>query len=110
MNKQAFPDCIIGMGVSVQGTINAPGMVRIDGEFSGDIISGASVIISRDAVVRAIIHADDLIVAGTFRGTASVRNEVRYTETADIQAECTGSNLIVEMGARIKGSFSRRSI
>jgi len=110
MSKQAFPDCIIGTGVSVQGTINAPGMVRIDGEFSGDIINSASVIISKGAVVNAIIRADDLIVAGTFRGTALVRYNIRYTETADIQAECTGSNLIVEPGARIKGSFSRRSI
>ncbi len=46
MSRRDFSDCMIGEGSKVDGTIDAPGMVRIDGEFSGDIISASSVIIS----------------------------------------------------------------
>ena len=47
MSRRDFSDCMIGEGSKVDGTIDAPGMVRIDGEFSGDIISASSVIISK---------------------------------------------------------------
>ncbi|MEN6297642.1 MAG: polymer-forming cytoskeletal protein [Rectinema sp.] len=107
MNKRDFSDCVIGEGVVAEGKIDAPGMVRIDGAFSGDIISGASVIISKDAVVHAHIRARDLVVAGVFGGTAVVRHEVRYTGTARVQADCTGDFLVMESGALVKGKFSR---
>jgi cytoskeletal protein CcmA (bactofilin family) len=109
MSKRAFADCVIGQGVVAEGKIDAPGMVRIDGNFSGDITSGASVIISKDAVVHANIRAQNLMVAGLFCGTAAVRHEVRCTRTARVQADCTGDSLVVESGASVKGRFSRNS-
>jgi cytoskeletal protein CcmA (bactofilin family) len=109
MSKQGFSDCVIGQGVKAEGRIEAPGMVRIDGEFSGDIISGASVIISKDAVMHAHIRARDLLVAGFFSGTAIVQNEVRYVETARVCADCTGKMLVVEPGALVQGKFVRNS-
>jgi len=109
MSKQVFSDCVIGQGVKAEGSIEAPGMVRIDGEFSGDIISGASVIISKDAIMHAHIRARDLLVAGFFSGTAIVQNEVHYVETAQVRADCTGKMLIVEPGARVQGKFTRIS-
>jgi len=66
MSKRAFTDCVLGEDVVAEGKIDAPGMVRIDGNFSGDITSGASVIISKDAVVHADIRAQNLMVAGFF--------------------------------------------
>jgi cytoskeletal protein CcmA (bactofilin family) len=107
MNRRDFADCVVGEGVVAEGKIDAPGMVRIDGNFSGDITSGASVIISKDAVVHAHIFAQDLLVAGVFSGTATVRHEVRYTGTARVQADCTGDFLVVESGAFVRGRFSR---
>ncbi len=107
MNRRDFADCVVGEGVVAEGKIDAPGMVRIDGNFSGDITSGASVIISKDAVVHAHIFAQDLLVAGVFSGTATVRHEVHYTGTARVQADCTGDFLVVESGAFVRGRFSR---
>jgi len=66
MSKRAFTDCVLGERVVAEGKIDAPGMVHIDGNFSGDITSGASVIISKDAVVHADIRAQNLMVAGLF--------------------------------------------
>jgi cytoskeletal protein CcmA (bactofilin family) len=109
MNKRAFADCVIGQGVGIEGDIDAPGMVRIDGRFSGDITSGASVIISKDAVVHATIRAQNLVVAGFFCGTAAVQHEVRYTRTARVRADCRGDVLVVESGASVRGRFSRDS-
>jgi cytoskeletal protein CcmA (bactofilin family) len=109
MSKQGFSDCVIGQGVKAEGRIEAPGMVRIDGEFSGDIISGASVVISKDAVMHAHIRAHDLLVAGFFSGSAIVQNEVRYVKTARVRADCTGEMLVVEPGALVQGRFVRNS-
>lgn len=107
MSKRDFSDCAVGIGVAVHGSIDAPGMVRIDGEFSGDIKSGASVIISKSAVVHADIHARDLIVAGDFSGTAIVQREVRYSATARVRADCVGNSLMMEPGAIVRGQFTR---
>ncbi len=109
MSNNDFSECAVGVGVAIQGTIRAPGMVRIDGEFSGDITSGASVIISKNAVVRADISARDLIVAGSFSGTANVRRQVRYSATARVDAVCVGDALVMESGAIVRGTFSRVS-
>jgi len=109
MSKRDFADCVVGSGVVTEGKIDAPGMVRIDGKFSGDIISGASVIISKDAVVHAHIHARDLLVAGVFSGTADIQHEVRYVGTARVKADCTGDFLVMESGAFVQGRFSRNS-
>ena len=107
MSKQDFSDCAVGVGVAVRGSISAPGMVRIDGEFSGDISSGASVIISESAVVRADIRARDLLVAGSFSGTATVRRGVHCLATARVQADCVGDALVMDAGAVVRGKFSR---
>ncbi len=109
MSNNDFSDCLVGVGVVAQGTISAPGMVRIDGEFSGNISSSASVIISKSAVVRADIRARDLIVAGSFSGTANVQREVRYVATAHVDADCVGDSLVMESGAIVRGKFSRAS-
>jgi len=110
MSSRDFSDCMIGEGTRVEGTIDAPGMVRIDGEFSGDIKSGASVIISKKAVVHAHINARQLVVAGKFSGSAVIEGGVRYAETARIEADCTGKFLIVEAGALVNGQFARIDI
>lgn len=107
MSKSEFSDCVVGEGVIADGTINAPGMVRIDGDFSGDIISGASVIISKNAAVRAHIRARDLVVAGAFAGTAVVQRSVRYIDTAHVEADCVGASFVMEAGAFVRGRFSR---
>ncbi len=107
MSNKDFSDCAIGVGVAIRGTIRAPSIVRIDGEFSGDITSDASVIISKSAVVHADIHARDLIVAGIFSGTANVQRQVRYSATARVDADCVGDALVMETGAIVRGKFSR---
>ncbi len=128
MSRRDFSDCMIGEGAKVDGTIDAPGMVRIDGEFSGDIKSAASVIISKNAIVHAHINARQLLVAGIFTGSAIIEGGVRYAETARIEADsgsaiieggvryaetarieadCTGRFFVVEAGALVNGQFSR---
>jgi len=72
MSRSNFCDCVIGTGVKVEGKVEAPGLVRIDGEFNGNITSGASVIISKDAVVHATVQAKELVVAGAFYGAAEI--------------------------------------
>lgn len=109
MSKRAFTDCVLGENVVAEGKIDAPGMVRIDGNFSGDITSGTSVIISKDAVVHAHIRAQNLMVAGFFFGTAAVQHEVRYTGTARVHADCMGDVLVIESGAFVRGRFTRNS-
>ena len=107
MSRRDFSDCMIGEGSKVDGTIDAPGMVRIDGEFSGDIIIASSVIISKNAIVHAHINARQLLVAGIFTGSAIIEGGVRYAETAIIEADCTGRFLVVEAGALVNGQFAR---
>ena len=57
-------DTIIGKGTVFQGTINANGTVRIEGEYKGEIRAKGDVIIGNDGRVEATVEARNVVVAG----------------------------------------------
>ncbi len=103
-------DLLVGPGVSVEGTVIVPGsgMVRIEGSLSGTIRCGGTIIIAGDARVKARIQAGALVVAGFFEGSAEVSEQIRVAAGAEVHADCAGSALVLEPGARFNGKFERR--
>ena len=103
-------DLVVGPQVSLEGKVvlSGPGMVRIEGEFSGTIRCKGTVIIAEGAVVHADIQAGALVAAGFFEGSAEVEDQVRVTAGAEVHADCAGKGLVLEPGARFNGKFERR--
>lgn len=71
---------LLGKGAKFEGRLIFEGVVRIDGDFTGDIFSQDTLVIGADSKVFAQIDADAVIVAGHVEG------EIRASTRVEIQA------------------------
>lgn len=97
-------DTIIGKGTSFQGTTNATGTVRIDGEYKGEIKAKGDVIIGDTGRVEATVEARNVIVAGHLRGNIQAQGKVDLSSTAKLYGDMRVKNLLIEEGAVFKGN------
>lgn len=71
---------LLGKGAKFEGRLIFEGVVRIDGDFTGDIYSQDTLIIGADSKIFAQIDADSVVVAGHVEG------EIRASTRVEIQA------------------------
>lgn len=97
-------DTIIGKGTVFQGTINANGTVRIEGEYKGEIRAKGDVIIGNDGRVEATVEARNVVVAGHLHGNIQAQGKVDLASTAKLYGDMRVKNLLIEEGAIFKGN------
>ncbi|MDH7483186.1 MAG: polymer-forming cytoskeletal protein [Spirochaetales bacterium] len=107
MSDTAFDDCIVGRNVRIEGRLEAKGLVRIEGSFSGTVTSSDMVVITRGARVSADITAEALVIAGEYEGEARVRDFVRIGTGGRARAAFVGDRLVMEEGSWFSGRFLR---
>lgn len=90
-------------GTSVQGELIAEGDIRVDGNVSGRITCKATLIIGSEGSVDGEISAENMRVAGRFKGNADVTGELRLEQTAVIDGDLTVAAIDVEDGAKLNG-------
>ncbi len=97
---------ILGSGTSFSGRLIFEGVVRIDGDFQGDIFSRDMLIIGPDARVHAQIDADTVVIAGFVEGEirALTRVEVQATGTVRGLVKCPAGGLCIENGAAFEAN------
>jgi len=96
---------IIAEGVKIEGTLNFPGSVQIDGEVVGDIKSGGTLTISKNAKVQSNIKTTDAVIAGYFKGDIQALGLVEITSTGRFIGDLIqGKTLLtIEKGGVFKG-------
>ncbi len=96
---------IIAEGVKIEGTLNFPGSVQIDGEVVGDIKSGGTLTISENAKVKSNIKTTDAVIAGYFKGDIQASGQVEITSTGRFIGDLIqGKTLLtIEKGGVFKG-------
>jgi cytoskeletal protein CcmA (bactofilin family) len=96
---------IIAEGVKIEGTLNFPGSVQIDGEVSGEIKSGGTLTISENAKVQSNIRTTDAIIAGYFKGDIQASGQVKIKSTGRFIGDLIQDKtlLTIEKGGVFKG-------
>ncbi len=91
--------------VKIEGTLNFPCSVKIDGEVSGDIKVGGCLTIGKNAKVEANIQTKDVIIPGYFKGEMHVSGQIEITSTGKFIGDLIQDNelLIIEKGGLFKG-------
>src|SRR5947208_12753231 len=69
---------VVGQGARIEGTLVSAGSLRIDGQVKGKIKAEGDVTLSPQSTVDADIQAQNVTVAGAFKGniTAQTRAEL----------------------------------
>src|SRR3954447_3228571 len=75
-------NALLGKGSSFEGKLLFEGSVRIDGKFTGEIISTDTLIIGEGADVKGEIQVGTLIVVGDYNGNAKASKSVELRAPA----------------------------
>ena len=99
---------LISEGCIVDGNINAPAYVRIDGEVTGDITIAEGLIIGEKGLIKGNITTKELVVYGLVNGNLQV-SSLEIKATGKINGEIKTQTLLVENGAIYNGNLSMES-
>jgi cytoskeletal protein CcmA (bactofilin family) len=99
----------VGDVVNFTGEVSFKSMLRIDGHFSGNVISqNGTLIVSTGAeVTKAVIKVAVAKINGTVEGDILASKELVLGRTANVKGQVTAPALVVEEGAQLNGNCRR---
>jgi len=100
-------DTLIGNKVTIQGTLNGEGNLRIDGKVEGEIILNGDLFVGKTGLVNANIQGHSAIVAGEVNGNFTLSGKLELTETAKVAGDIEMGTLVIHEGAEFRGHSKR---
>lgn len=97
-------DAFLGQNTSFNGTLVFDGIVRLDGNFEGNVKSNDTLVIAETGNVKADIEAGVVKVSGTFDGTISAKNKVELYKPANITGIIRAPIIKMEEGVIFNGT------
>jgi cytoskeletal protein CcmA (bactofilin family) len=94
---------VVGQGARLEGTIVSAGSLRIDGQVKGQVNADGDVMLSPQSQVEADINAENVIVAGRFKGNIVVKGKAELARGGRIEGNITSKSLVVQEGGIFSG-------
>ncbi len=95
---------LLGKGANFEGRLIFEGVVRIDGNFTGDIFTRDTLIIGADSKVMAQIDADTIIVAGHVEGQIRATSRVEIQSSGYVRGSVQAPVFKIEEGGMFDGT------
>ncbi|AFM26356.1 bactofilin family protein [Desulfomonile tiedjei] len=99
----------LGSQTEFTGKLAFSGVVHLDGNFSGEIVSRGTLVVGRDSVVNAQIHSNILKIAGEVRGDLTATEKIELYPPAKVYGNIRTPSLVVEEGVIFEGTCSMSS-
>ena len=103
MAEQGGEVTIVGQGAKLEGTVVSAGSLRIDGQVKGQVNADGDVMLSPQSVVEADIRAQNVSIAGKFKGSIVVKGRAEINRGGRVDGNVTSKTLVVEEGAIFQG-------
>lgn len=103
MAEQDGEVTIVGTGARLEGNVVSAGSLRIDGQVKGQINAEGDVTLSPQSQVEADIRAQNVSVAGKFKGNVIVKGKAHLARGGRIDGNITSKTLVVEEGGIFHG-------
>ena len=97
-------NALLGKGSSFEGKLLFEGSVRIDGKFTGEIISTDTLIIGEGAEVKGEIRVGSLVIVGDFSGNAKAIKSIELRAPAKVRGGLTTASIVIERGVFFDGT------
>jgi cytoskeletal protein CcmA (bactofilin family) len=94
---------IVGATAKLEGNVISAGSLRIDGQVKGQINADGDVALSPQSQVEADIRAQNVSVAGRFKGNILVKGKAHLARGGRIDGNITSKTLVVEEGGIFHG-------
>ena len=94
---------VVGQGARLEGTVVSAGSLRVDGSVKGQINADGDVMLSPQSQVEADIRAQNVSVAGRFKGNIVVKGRAEIARGGRVDGNITSKSLVIEEGAIFQG-------
>lgn len=102
-------NAFLGSGTVYHGKLTFQGAVRIDGAFTGEIVSEGALIVGKDAIIEGTLDVGELVLSGSFSGETRASRRVTIHRTGSFLGQLRTAALVVEEGAVIDGQISMKN-
>ena len=89
-------NALLGKGSQFEGKLLFEGTVRIDGKFSGEIVSTDTLIIGEGAEVKANVQVGTLVCLGDYSGDAKATKSIELKAPAKVRGTITTATVVIE--------------
>ena len=93
----------VAVGARLDGNVVSAGSLRIDGQVKGQINADGDVTLSAQSQVEADIRAQNVSVAGRFKGNIAVKGKAHLARGGRVDGNITSKTLVVEEGGIFHG-------
>ncbi|HVA95415.1 MAG TPA: polymer-forming cytoskeletal protein [Candidatus Dormibacteraeota bacterium] len=93
----------IEKGVRFEGTLEASGVFRMDGQMKGNLLSSHSLILGEDARVEGQIEGNHVVISGKFDGVIFAKGRVEIQAKGVVTGEIHSPCLLIEPGGIFDG-------
>lgn len=104
--QDLFINTLVGEGASFRGDLAVEGLLRIDGDFWGQIKSQSRVFIGARGRVKSQIQAKEVVVGGTLKGDIVASDRVVILSTGMVIGNIYAPRLVLEEGMVLEGYCS----
>jgi cytoskeletal protein CcmA (bactofilin family) len=94
----------LGKGAEFTGKLIFSGIVRIDGDFNGEIFGGGTLVIGEGAHVEGDIHVETILVSGDVLGRIEVKERIEIYPPGKIQGNVITPIFVMQEGAIFEGN------
>ena len=92
-------------GCELSGKLRFKDSVEINGKIDGEIECAKTVDIGSAADIHASISAECVVISGAVDGDIVARRKITLHETAHVAGDMRTAGIVIEEGARFKGSI-----
>lgn len=96
----------LGPGSRFEGTLNFDEMVRIDGNFTGEIHSSDTLIVGESAIIEGQIRVGALILSGRFKGDIKATSLIELRSPARVEGKLETPCLKIEENVVFNGEIT----
>ncbi|HYG66625.1 MAG TPA: polymer-forming cytoskeletal protein [Anaeromyxobacteraceae bacterium] len=97
-------NALLGRGSEFEGKLTFEGTVRIDGKFTGTIVTNDVLVIGEGAKVSAEITCGTIVVHGEINGNVKAKNAVELHHPARMRGNIETPSLMIEKGVLFEGA------
>ena len=101
--KQPEVRAFLGSGTEFDGKLIFSGSVRIDGNFTGEIIGGGLLVIGEGAKIQGKINTDHILISGDVLGNLDIKEKVEIYPKGRLFGEMKTPALVVQDGGIFEG-------
>jgi len=99
----------LGLGSRFEGTLNFDELVRLDGNFTGEISSSDTLIVGETAMIEGQINVGALILSGRFVGGIKATTMVELRAPAQVEGTIETPCLKIDEKVIFNGEIKMRS-